>query len=142
MSTSLPDSAQIDVSASLARDLLKSARRLPHYDNQEFYSTAVQGFVRDNIRRDSAGFDELIDQIKAGIARWPYCVLVRGLTFDEGNKVFVAINRAFGELVARPFEKPRAQLVHYVEPSTDLPSMRGGHESERLHTDKADWEPP
>ena len=142
MSTSLPDSAQIDVSASLARDLLKSARRLPHYDNQEFYSTAVQGFVRDNIRRDSVGFDELIDQIKAGVARWPYCVLVRGLTFDEGNKVFVAINRAFGELVARPFEKPRAQLVHYVEPSTDLPSMRGGHESERLHTDTADWETP
>jgi alpha-ketoglutarate-dependent taurine dioxygenase len=56
--------------------------------------------------------------------------------------VFVAINRAFGELVARPYEKPRAQLVHYIQPSTDIVSPRGGHESERLHTDCADWEPP
>src|ERR1043165_5927432 len=52
------------------------------------------------------------------------------------------INRAFGELVARPYEKPRAPLVHYIQPSTDIVSTRGGHESERLHTDCADWEPP
>jgi len=45
-------------------------------------------------------------------------------------------------LVARPYEKPRAQLVHYVQPATDMHSSRGGHESERLHTDTADWEPP
>jgi alpha-ketoglutarate-dependent taurine dioxygenase len=56
--------------------------------------------------------------------------------------LFVAINRAFGELVARPYEKPRAQLVHYIQPQTDLPSARGGRESERLHTDTADWETP
>jgi hypothetical protein len=68
--------------------------------------------------------------------------LIRGLVFDPWNKVFVAVNRAFGELVARPYEKPRAQLVHYIQPSTDLLSARGGHESERLHTDTADWEPP
>jgi hypothetical protein len=45
-------------------------------------------------------------------------------------------------LVARPYEKPRAQLVHYIQPETDLPSSRGGRESERLHTDTADWETP
>ena len=140
---SLPDSAHIDVSPLLARSLLKSAESLPRYDNREFYSTAVQDFVLDSVRKESAdGFDELIGQVRARITRWPFCVLIRGLRFDEGNKVFVAINRAFGELVARPYEKPRAQLVHYVEPSTDLPSMRGGHESERLHTDTADWETP
>jgi alpha-ketoglutarate-dependent taurine dioxygenase len=87
-------------------------------------------------------FDSLIDQIKARIAQWPYCALIRGLVFDPGNKLFVAVNRAFGELVARPYEKPRAQLVHYIQPSTDIMSARGGHESERLHTDTADWEPP
>jgi len=140
---SLPDSAQIDVSPLLARSLLKRAESLPRYDNREFYSTAVQDFVLDSVRKESAdGFDELIGQVRARITRWPFYVLIRGLSFDEGNKVFVAINRAFGELVARPYEKPRAQLVHYVEPSTDLPSVRGGHESERLHTDTADWETP
>ena len=140
---SLPDSAQIDVSPLLARSLLKSAESLPRYENREFYSTAVQDFVLDSVRKDSVdGFDELIGQVRARITRWPFCVLIRGLSFDEGNRVFVAINRAFGELVARPYEKPRAQLVHYVEPSTDLPSVRGGHESERLHTDTADWETP
>jgi alpha-ketoglutarate-dependent taurine dioxygenase len=56
--------------------------------------------------------------------------------------LFVAINRAFGELVARPYEKPRAQLVHYIEPATDILSPRGGRESERLHTDTSDWETP
>ena len=34
------------------------------------------------------------------------------------------------------------QLVHYLQPATDLPSARGGSESERLHTDTADWEEP
>src|SRR5437764_79332 len=140
---SLPDSAQIDVSPLLARSLLKRAESLPPYDNREFYSTAVQDFVLDSVRKESAdGFDELIGQVRARITRWPFYVLIRGLSFDEGNKVFVAINRAFGELVARPYEKPRAQLVHYIQPATDLLSSQGGHESERLHTDTADWEPP
>jgi alpha-ketoglutarate-dependent taurine dioxygenase len=69
-------------------------------------------------------------------------VLLQGLLFDEGNRLFVALNRAFGELVARPYEKPRAQLVHYIQPATDIRSPRGGQESERLHTDTADWETP
>ncbi len=139
----LPDSARVNVSEALARDLQDAARRLPNYDNREFYSTSLQASVLENIRAAAPeAFDSLVDEIRQGIARWPYCALVQGLTFDEGNKVFVAINRAFGELVARPYEKPRAQLVHYIQPATDLLSARGGHESERLHTDTADWEPP
>jgi alpha-ketoglutarate-dependent taurine dioxygenase len=99
--------------------------------------------VLEKIRAVSPdAFDSLIDEIKARLRRWPYCALVQGLVFDDGNKVFVALNRAFGELVARPYEKPRAQLVHYIQPATDIESVRGGHESERLHTDTADWEPP
>jgi len=84
----------------------------------------------------------LIHSIKKRLAQRPYCALVSGLRFDDGNRLFVAINRAFGELVARPYEKPRAQLVHYIQPQTDLPSTRGGRESERLHTDTADWHTP
>ena len=99
--------------------------------------------VLDRIREDSPDrFDGLVSLVKERIAQWPYCVLVQGLRFDEGNRLFVAINRAFGELVARPYQKPRAQLVHYIQPATDIASARGGHESERLHTDAADWETP
>ena len=138
-----PDSGRIDISSALARELLKGAERLPLYDNKEFYSPALQTLIRNRVREACPdGFDSLTNLVKERIAQRPYCVLVRGLRFDEGNRLFVAINRAFGELVARPYEKPRAQLVHYVQPATDIPSSRGGHESERLHTDTADWEIP
>lgn len=138
-----PEHARVNVTDTLARDLLRAAESLPDYDNQEFYSTSVQASVLDNVRAAApVAFDALINEVKDRIAEWPYCALIRGLIFDPGNKVFVAVNRAFGELVARPYEKPRAQLVHYIQPSTDLLSARGGHESERLHTDTADWEPP
>jgi len=143
MLTPFPDTGRIDVSSSLARDLLKGAESLPPYDNIEFYSVALQTLVRDHVRQSCPdGFDWLAGEIKQRIAQWPYCVLLQGLRFDEGNRLFVAINRAFGELVARPYEKPRAQLVHYIQPATDIRSSRGGQESERLHTDTADWETP
>ncbi len=139
----LPDTAKLKISSTVASSLLAAAERLPRYDNREFYSRELQvrvcGAVREGCPED---FDAIVSEIKKRLARPPYCALVQGLSFDEGNKVFVAINRAFGELVARPYKKPRAQLVHYIQPATDLPSARGGHESERLHTDTADWEPP
>lgn len=143
MLASFPETGRIQIPAALSRELLLAAERLPLYDNREFYSPALQTVVLDRIREANPdGFDGLISLIKERVAQWPYCGLVYGLRFDEGNRLFVAINRAFGELVARPFEKPRAQLVHYIQPQTDLPSSRGGHESERLHTDTADWETP
>lgn len=143
MPAPLPASARVNVEPSLARELLDAAERLPRYDNKEFYSPGLQTLVRERVREGSTdGFDSLISQIHERLDQWPYCVLVQGLSFDEGNKVFVAINRAFGELVAKPYEKPRAQLVHYIQPATDRPCARGGYESERLHTDTADWEPP
>jgi hypothetical protein len=138
-----PEAAKIEVDPTSAREILAAAERLPQYDNREFYSTDLQSHVSNFIRESCPEvFDALITDIKQRLAHWPYSALVRGLDFDEGNRVFVAVNRAFGELVARPYEKPRAQLVHYIQPSTDIPSARGGHESERLHTDTADWEPP
>src|SRR6185503_4635122 len=120
-----PETHRIDVSESLARELLLAAERLPLYDNKEFYSVELQQFVHDSIREaNTDGFDSLVNSIKERIGQRPYCVLVSGLRFDEGNRLFVAVNRAFGELVARPYEKPRAQLVHYIQPQTDLPSAR------------------
>jgi len=143
MLTPFPDSGRIDVPPALAGELLSTVQRLPLFENQEFYSPALQELILNHVREFCAdGFNDLVSLIRERIAGWPYCVLIRGLSFDEGNRLFVAINRAFGELVARPYEKPRAQLVHYIQPGTDLLSSRGGHESERLHTDTADWVTP
>ena len=142
MLSSLPDSAKVTVEPSLAGALRKAAESLPLYDNKEFYSSELQTMVLDALREETDELDPLIEEIETRLKRWPYCVLVQGLSFDEGNKVFVGLNRGFGELVARPYEKPRAQLVHYIQPATDIMSARGGHESERLHTDCADWDPP
>ena len=143
MLAAFPERNKFNVSKPLASELLRATERLPLYDNKEFYSTALQQSVLDSIRSSNPdGFDELIDSITERLAQRPYCALVSGLNFDDGNKLFVAINRAFGELVARPYEKPRAQLVHYIQPQTDIASARGGRESERLHTDTADWETP
>jgi alpha-ketoglutarate-dependent taurine dioxygenase len=139
----LPEISRVEVPSELALELLAAAEALPLYDNEEFYSPALQLYVSDQIRRTCpAGFAWLAGVIKKRLVERPYCVLVQGLQFDEGNRLFVALNRAFGELVARPYEKPRAQLVHYIEPATDILSARGGQESERLHTDTADWETP
>jgi len=143
MMADFPLEARVNVSATAASELLAAAERLPRFDNREFYSNELQAHVCEAVREGCPeAFDTIVAEIKERLARWPYCALVNGLVFDEGNKVFVAINRAFGELVARPYEKPRAQLVHYISPATDIMSTRGGHESERLHTDTADWEPP
>jgi len=138
-----PETHNLHVPESLARELFLAADRLPLYDNKEFYSVELQQFVHDSIREANRdGFDGLVGSIKERLRKRPYCVLISGLLFDEGNRLFVAINRAFGELVARPYEKPRAQLVHYIQPQTDIGSARGGRESERLHTDCADWKTP
>ena len=142
MFAALPETARINVDPELGRDLFHAAQRLPLFENQEFYSTELQSMVYDALREERHDFDSLVNEIKLRLGNWPYCVLVQGLSFDEGNKVFVGLNRAFGELVARPYEAPRAQLVHYIQPATDILSVRGGHESERLHTDTADWQPP
>jgi hypothetical protein len=138
-----PDTAVVEVSAALSQELLKSAERLPLYENKEFYAPALQQVVLDQIRAGCKdGFDWLVGLIRERIGQWPYCTLTRGLSFDPGNRLFVAVNRAFGELVALPYQEPRAQLVHYIQPATDIPSPRGGRESERLHTDTSDWETP
>jgi Taurine catabolism dioxygenase TauD, TfdA family len=143
MLTPFPEAGTVEVSAALAGELLKSAECLPLYDNREFYSTALQTRVHDDIRESCPeSFDWLVDEITKRVVQWPYCVLVRGMLFDEGNRLFVAVNRAFGELVALPYQEPRAQLVHYIQPATDIPSPRGGQEVERLHTDATDWETP
>jgi len=143
MLTPFPDKARISVPATLARELLEGANRLPPYENKDFYSTALQAFVHASIRdANPDGFDWLVGLIRERTAHSPYCVLLEGLRFDERHRLFVGLNRAFGELVGLPYEEPRAQLVHYIQPVTDIHSVRGGREVERLHTDAVDWKIP
>lgn len=143
MLTGFPESGIITVPGTVAGDLLNAAEELPLYDNKDFYSIALQTLVADTIRyRSPESFEWVVSRIKEGVERWPYCVLLRGLRFDKGNRLFIAINRAFGEMVALPYQEPRAQLIHYIEPRTDKVSARGGRETERLHTDAADWGTP
>ena len=138
-----PDSAIINVPGAVASDLLRAAEELPLYENKNFYSIMLQSLVADTIHeRCRNSFEWITGMIGEGVARWPYCVLIRGLRFDKGNRLFVALNRAFGPMVALPYREPRAQLIHYIEPHTDKISARGGRETERLHTDAADWGKP
>src|SRR6185436_17872308 len=110
-----------------------------HYENEEFYATDLQKSVHDSIRADCPdGFDLVVSLIRERLARWPYCALVQGISFDEGNRLFVAINRAFGELAGLPLRKPRAQLVHYIQPNTDIRAVNGDREVCNLHTDAVD----
>lgn len=143
MLTAFPDTGRIEIPTSLARDLRKVVDGFPLYDNKSFYDVDLQSLVRDRTRESCPdGFDWLVAQIAERLARWPYCTVVRGLHFDKGNRLFVGLNRAFGELVAPPYDPPRAQLIHYIQPAMDIPSAHGGTETERLHTDSADWETP
>ncbi len=135
-----PDTARINVPSMLADELLKKAERLPRYENKDFFAPELQALVHSSVREANPdGFDWIVNLIKERIAQRPYCVLLQGLRFDEGHRLFVALNRAFGELVGLPYQKPRAQLVHYIQPVTDIVSARGVREVERLHTDAVDW---
>jgi hypothetical protein len=138
-----PDTARINIPPALARELLEGAERLPLYENKDFYAPELQALVHSSIREASPdGFDWIVNQIRERIAQRPYCVLLQGLRFDERHRLFVALNRAFGKLIGLPYQEPRAQLVHYIQPATDIVSARGVREVERLHTDAVDWEIP
>src|SRR6185295_1250115 len=138
-----PDSAVINVPPAVANALLAAAEDLPLYDNKDYYSIVLQSLVADTVRgKCTDAFEWLVDRINEGVTRRPYCVLIRGLRFDRGHRLFVALNRAFGKMVALPYQEPRAQLVHHLQPRTDILSSRGGRETERLHTDAADWRVP
>ena len=128
----------------LGLKLLAAAEDFPLYDINEYYSLDLQMDVYRHIRnRCPEGFDWLINRIKESCRSRSYFALVENLKFDEGHRLFIAINRAFGDLVASPFKQPRQQLVHHIKPDTDLAATKGKkYETEKFHTDTADWEQP
>lgn len=139
-----PPVRRVSVNSDFASELERGAQALPRYENKAYYSLDIQRKVLDSVRAvNPERFDELIREIRNLLALRPYCVIIDGLPFDKENRIFVAINRAFGHLVARPYEAPRAQLVHYIYPAKDLrTTIDGLYETEKLHTDTADWEQP
>jgi alpha-ketoglutarate-dependent taurine dioxygenase len=135
---------KIVVSSDAAEELLRAAQSLPVYDGKAYYSFELQAEIHRHIRAFCPDiFDSIVARIREKLAESPYIALVKGLKVDEEHRLFVAINRAFGDLVASPFKKPRAQLVHHIHPRTDLSATKGKkYETEKYHTDTADWEPP
>jgi hypothetical protein len=138
-----PEAARIRAPESLAAALEAAARALPVYDGRDDYDLAVQAAVHDAVRAaDPDGFDRLTAAIRARFAAPPFSAVVAGLRWDDHHRLFVAVNRAFGDLVAVPYRPPRGQLVHHVQPATDLTAAAGHQQTERLHTDCADWPEP
>ena len=121
----LNSDAIIVVREELAEKLFRAAESLPSYDNRDYYDVVIQQDVFRKINeRCYPEFQNLIDTIERKLAKPPYCVLVKGLQFDEQYRLLVSLNRALGVLVARPFDSKtaRAQLIHHVEPRTDMVS--------------------
>ncbi|NQZ09662.1 MAG: TauD/TfdA family dioxygenase [Algicola sp.] len=146
----LPDSAILTVAENTVGQLLAAAEQLPQYANRDFYDPQIQLKVYYHIRnRCQPEFDEVVQQIKACLQRPPFGVLIRGLQFDEHYRVFVALNRALGLMVARPYDEKtaRAQLIHHVQPQSDInnkaKAIKSGPKlSEKLHIDAADRPTP
>ncbi|MBE9069033.1 TauD/TfdA family dioxygenase [Leptolyngbya cf. ectocarpi LEGE 11479] len=141
-----PNSAIINVPVPLARQLFEVAEQLPWRSNQEYYDVACQTEVFNKLQEACGeGFQGLIAAIQDCLETPPFSALVKGLQFDQGHRLFVALNRAFGVLVATPYDhkSPRNQLIHYIHPSADLAIASDLHkQTERLHTDCADWPEP
>ena len=99
MPVPIPDSARVNVSPEDAAALLHAAQSLPLYDNKEFYDLDLQALVHRRIRECCPDrFDRLVNQTRERIRRRPYCALVSGLEFDEGNR-------------------PSAALLHNLDPA-------------------------
>ncbi|WDE08054.1 TauD/TfdA family dioxygenase [Thalassomonas viridans] len=143
---SLPASAVIRVADNKAARLLSASRQMAVYDNRDYYRVQTQLDVYNRLRVSCPDeFDTLQELIKTALQQPPYSVLVQGLQFDEHYRLFVALNRSLGKLVARPYDEktPRAQLIHHVQPQTDINNKNKAQDavaklSEKLHIDGAD----
>jgi len=140
-----PDAAIVEVPDLLAVDLYEAAARHPSAAPSDYYDVARQLQARDEVRAGCPdGFDWLVAQIVARLATPPFSALVRGVSYDESHRIFVALCRSLGELISPPpdHHPSRAQLLHFIRPAEDLKAASGQALTERLHTDAADWPEP
>lgn len=142
----LPESAIIQVAENKAARLLSATKQMTAYSNKDYYQAQTQIDAYNCLRISCPDeFDTLQELIKSALQQAPYSVLIKGLQFDEHYRLFVALNRSLGKLVARPYDEktPRAQLIHHVEPQTDINNQNKATDavaklSEKLHIDGAD----
>ena len=143
---SLPPSAIIQVADDKAARMLSATRQMATYANRDYYQAQIQLDAYNCLRVSCPDeFDTLEQLITTALAQPPYSVLVKGLQFDEQYRLLVAINRSLGKLVARPYDDktPRAQLIHHVQPQTDIHNHNKANDavaklSEKMHIDGAD----
>ena len=140
-----PEAAIVAVPSTLAADLVDAAERHPPAAPADYYDPARQSRARDAVRAGCPdGFDWLVAQIVIRLATPPFSALVRGCSYDDSHRVFVAVCRSLGELISPPRDHhpSRAQLLHFIRPAEDLKAASGQALTEKLHTDAADWPEP
>ena len=145
MTTVLASAATYALPSATAQAWKQAAAQIAPYEPADYYDDAVQQAVYEVVRGALPdAFDELVAALRRRLARAPYAALVTGVPCDDEGLCFLALSRALGRLRARPYDPPRAQLLHRVQPATDIATVRAGarHETERLHTDCADWPAP
>lgn len=144
MVRSLPDDCWVHVEPEVARALHAAARAIAPPALRDLYDVAVQDAVRRAVQnRCPEAFADVTARIEMRLRQPPFAVVVRGLEHDEHHLLFLALVRRFGVAIAGPYDPPRGQLIHRIQPATDIRATRGvRHESERLHTDCADWRDP
>ncbi len=139
----LPNASIIAIPPEDADMLLKAAERQPVRDDLAYYDPEVLLSLYRGVRNEHpATFDKVIAAIRAGVSEAPYCVIVRGLKFDEEKRLYLSIARGLGDFVVPPHKEPRTRFVHQISPTTDM-LAKGLVQAELLHTDGADHpEPP
>lgn len=135
---------QNTVDPVLAAQLKAAAASIPPFAPLEYYSTEVQRTIHDQVRLvDSAAFDTLLELIGRHLTKSPWFVHLKGLPMDDSFHLFIALSYGLGDMVAVPYQPPRRQLVHHIHPATDRAAYTQTQtETEKMHTDTADWEHP
>lgn len=135
----VPNAAYVEVAPAVARRWLDAAASLPRFDPVRMYEPAVQRRLHAAVQAsDPAALQQLVVAVETGLRAAPHAVVVRGLSWDPDDHLCVALNAAFGGLVAGRYHPPRSQIVHRLQVQTELTgdkgTMRG---AESFHSDCA-----
>lgn len=133
---------QVNVPVHLAKQMLDAAESLQNISDDSYRQPSTQSEVRNWIHdRCSSDLLFVIDAIRTRIHRRPYWVLLRGLRFDDQNRLLVGLSSILGVAV-EPYQTQSSRLVREIRPSTDRHVAGKQVLNEKLHTDGTDWQQP
>lgn len=140
----IPDDCVLRVAPATATRWLEAARSIPANEARRFYEPSVQQRLRDLVRAAAPEeLDALIAGVDALLLSPPHLVVVRGLRWDAADHLCVALNAAFGTLVAGTYQPPRSQIVHRLQVQTELAGDKGAMRgAEVFHSDCASFSEP